>query len=744
MLGVTNQVLRPATLLLIAAACAIAPARAQHANTLASMTIPKLEAAPPLDPKAPATDWKGAAPVAFPWDVTNQRKASEPTTALIGTDGSFVYVRFDVKQREGLLAVQHANNIGDSTDDEVWIDLWPNGQNGFFYQFAATSNGTHYQYSSENTAYAPTWDSRGVAYDGGFTVTMKIPLRVIRGSGGNGWRAQFVRVIRSTGERQIWSYNPVQTNGDDVTYSGSITGLLAAAVAKPQPRVGLYGLGTMGASGSGLSTSRLGADISIPITSTSSIFSTIHPDFSNVEVDQSTISPTAFARQYNEVRPFFTQSANYFNNFDCDACPGYQDLYTPGIPTPRDGYGVEGRQGPVRFAAFDAVGVQRTDAAQAIGLTSANNKLRLSLQRVAANSPLYHDNVTSSGLSFNDNRHMSAYFNYGSDSGSLVTLGNQGQRYDGGFYYYTNTFGTAFSARKIGYYYNPVDGFVQHPDIAGYAGYIANIWLFPKGSKLNSTGGSVFWDRYHNAEGVLDQTDNNMLVDVLTSNRIDVQASVGSAYLLANNCATSPGNIIPVTPLNYNTYAYCQVFTPISQNGASITWRSGTVNGPGNFPNHGTSSTPTTLAFNTGRFGPGRLDSWVRSSTMRVGTRGTLSFEADDTRQYLDSGATLVQWLERASYTYTLSADDTAAFGVRRLIGTAPFIVTNAPTSCITYTNNPLAATPCTGAWNLSFSYHKRTPHDEFYFAYGDASQLSTVPQWVFKWIRYFGAEKGT
>jgi hypothetical protein len=735
----------PALLFIAALACAPLPSRAQATSTIGTMAIPKLTAAPPLDPHATLDAWKGAAPIAFPWDVTHQRPASEPSSALIGTDGSYLYLRFDVKQREGLLAQQHANNIGDGTDDEVWIDLWPSGKDGFFYQFAATSNGTHYQYSSENTAYAPTWDSAGVAYDGGFTVTMKIPMRVIRGSsGGGGWRAQFIRVIRSTGERQAWSYMPVQTNGDDVTYSGSITGLLAAAVAKPQPRFGLYGLGVMGAAGSGLSTSRLGADLSIPITSTSSFFSTIHPDFSNVEVDQSTISPTAFARQYNEVRPFFTQTSNYFNQFDCDACPGYQDLYTPSIPTPRDGYGIEGRQGPVRFAAFDAIGVKRTDAAQTIAASSANNQIRLTLQRVSADSPFYHDDVTSSGVSYNDNKHMSGYFNYGSDQGSLVTLGNQAQRYDGGFYYYTNTFGTAFSARKIGYYYNPVDGFVQHPDIAGYAGYIANIWLFDKKSKFNSAGVSVFWDRYHNQTGALDQSDNNVLVDVLSSNRIDAQVSIGSSYLLANNCATSPGNLIQVTPLNYATYAYCQVFTPISQNGASITWHSGTVNNPGNFPNHNGSSTPTTISFNTGRFGPGRLDSWGRVTTMRAGIRGTLTLEADDTRQYLDSGATLVQWLERAGYTYTLSADDTIAFGVRRLIGTAPYIVTNAPTSCVTYTNNSLPTSPCTGAWNLSFSYHKRTPHDEFYFAYGDASQLSTVPQWVFKWIRYFGAEKGT
>ncbi|HVA27651.1 MAG TPA: hypothetical protein VNF68_05695, partial [Candidatus Baltobacteraceae bacterium] len=221
-------------------------------------------------------------------------------------------------------------------------------------------------------------------------------------------------------------------------------------------------------------------------------------------------------------------------------------------------------------------------------------------------------------------------------------------------------------------------------------------------------------------------------------------ASIGSSYLLANNCATSPGNPIPVTPLNYAIYRGCQIFTPISQNGVSLTWRSGTANSPGNFPGHGPSSTPTTIAFDTGRFGPARLDSWTRSSSMRVGIRGLVTLEADDTRQYLDSGTTNVQWLERAGYTYAIDANDSVSFGVRRIVGTAPYLVTNAPSGCTTYVANPLPATPCTGAWNLSFAFHKRTPQDEYYFAYGDASQLSTVPQWVVKWIRYIGAEKGT
>ncbi|MBV9271492.1 MAG: hypothetical protein JO165_10375 [Candidatus Eremiobacteraeota bacterium] len=714
-------------------------------SSIGSVNVPALGQALPLDPRVKPDGWGTAAHVAMRWDVTHQRPGTEASEAYIATAGNDIYIRFDVKQREPLLAQQHANNIGDGTDDEVWIDLWPDGNAGFFYQFAATSNGTHYQYSSENTAYAPTWESHGASYDGGFTVTMKIPLRVIRGAHSDGtWRAQFVRVVRSTGERQIWSYSPVQTNGDDVNYAGIARGLHSRATTRPQPRFGIYGLTAYGSRGQNLTTSRIGADFSIPITPTASFYSTVHPDFSNVEVDQSTISPTAFARFYSEVRPFFTQGANFYDQFSCDACPGISQLYTPAIPTPRDGYAIEGRQGRATFAAFDAVGINRTDGAETFGLKSKDNRYFLNVQRVASDSPYWHDVVSTTGLSYNDSKHVSAYFNYGSDAGRNVLAGNQAQRYDGGAFVYTNTFGVAFSMRKVGFFYNPVDGFVQHPDIAGHAFYTAKLWQFAPTSKLNAVGASFYEDRYHNASGALDQTDTNVLVDILTQNRIDIQASLGSSYLLANNCVDTSGNLIYVTPLNYAKYAACQVFTPVSQNGIGVTWHSGTANSPGNFPNHGSSSTPTTISYNTGAFGPGRVDSWFRSSTIRAGMRGTVSVELDDTRQYLFNGRTNVQWLERAGYTYEPNPDESIALGVRRIIGTAPYIVTNSPASCVTYLASPLPATPCTGAWNLSFAYHKRTPHDEYYFAYGDASQLSTVPQWIFKWIRYVGAEKGT
>ena len=695
----------------LAALCALAavPSAARATDAAGVLNVPTLTAPPPMDPKGAADAWKDAADAPLPWDVQHQRPSTEAATARVSTDGKNLYVRFDVTQRETLLTQQHANNVGDGTDDEVWVDLWPNGPNGFYYQFAATANGTHFQYSSENTAYAPTWDSFGAPHEGGFTVTMRIPLKIVRGTGSSaGWRIQFVRIIRSTGERQIWTYGPAQTNGDDLIYAGSLTGLAPAVASKAQPRLAVYALGAAG-NEQGLATSRMGADISIPFTPTASFYSTIHPDFSNVEIDQQTIAPTAFARSYTEVRPFFTQGTNYFDNFDCDVCPFIAQLYTPAIPTPRDGYAFEGKQGPIAFAGFDAVGDGRNDGATSLRYNTPDNKWHITAQDVFANIPGGTDHTDTAGIQYSDSKHIDTYFDYGSDSGTNVLAGDRAQRYDGGAYWYTNTFGIGGSMRKLGEYYQPVDGFIQHPDIAGYAVFENKLWLFNKPDVLNSIQFGSFFDRYQGHTGGFNQTDNNVFLDVLTRNLIDVQFGVGSSYL-----RLSKGT-----------------FTPVSQNGVTLTWHSGSFNNPGQNENHGSSATPTTVTWYGGRFGPGMLDTWLRSSTLRVGNKATFTGEFDDTTQWLDAGGRNVQWLERYSYNYATGPDSSFSLGVRRIIGTAPLFDPSSPPS---YTN----------AYNLSFAVHKRLPHDELYIAYGDASQLITVPQFIIKLIHYFGAEKGT
>jgi hypothetical protein len=149
-----------------------------------------------------------------------------------------------------------------------------------------------------------------------------------------------------------------------------------------------------------------------------------------------------------------------------------------------------------------------------------------------------------------------------------------------------------------------------------------------------------------------------------------------------------------------------------------------------NFPTHGATSTPTSLQYYTGRYGDGKLDSWFRNSTLRVGNRGYLTFTVDDTAQWMPNAPANVQWFDGVSYAYQIGPDSSFAIGLRRVIGFPP---------------QPNGGGNCEGVCsNISIAYHLRLRNEEYYLAYGDPNTLVTVPQAIFKIIFYAGGEKGT
>jgi hypothetical protein len=641
------------------------------------------------------------------WDVAHKRAASEATVATFWTDGRFLSVRFVAKQRERVFAEQRTDNVGSGSDDEVWVDLWPSGTTGFAYQFVATPRGTHYQSSSENMSYEPTWHAHGTIENDGYTTELTVPIGAIRGAHGGTWRAQFVRFIRATGEEQVWSFGAAQSNPDDLAYAGTLE-FPALDAQKPQPRLGLYGLGAIAAPAAGGSTSRAGADLSLPITATTSLYATFHPDYSNVELDQQSISPTAFARYYAEVRPFFTQGSAFYNTTNCYNLPCTSELYTPAIPTPSRGYAVEGRQGNFGFATFDAVGDGRNDVASVLDYRSSNLMWSDSLQRIAVTEPGLTDDVTTGSISFSDLKHVQAYAEYGSDANSSLEHLGAAQRYELGGTWNSQTFAVYANLREVGPEYQPVDGYVPHAGIGGYGLYANKIWLFSGNDRLQSMSFGGYVDRYQGPVVGPNQSDTEFVFDALTKNAIDLNVTLGSSYLRGTN----------------------GIYSPVTQSGAALTFHSGTQQESGNFGNHGVSATPTTISYMTGAYGNGRLDTWLRTSTFRIGARATVTLNLDDTAQRFESGADNVQWFESASYAYALGPQSSLAIGVRRVVGAPP---------------TPNGGGDCIGTCsNISIAYHLRRPHDEIYIGYGDPNALTTTPQALIKYIFYVGAEKGT
>ena len=678
---------------LLAFTASFVPLAARAAG--AQLAIAPTTSPPPVDGKL-GDAWTALQPIDLGWDLHLTRPAREHTRVYVTADEHYLYVAFDAKQSGSVVASQRTNDVGYGSDDQVEVLLWPSGSNGFGYTFVANPLGTRYEFSTENSSFAPSWDARGTIVPDGYVVTMRIPFAVMRGARAATWQAQFVRLNASTLETDVWTHGAQQSDPTDVVYAGALTGMSfgGGAAARPRARAAVYGLANAAAPIAGGNTTRMGADLSVPITGSTSFFATLHPDFSNVEADQQTIFPTAFRRSIVDYRPFFAQAASFYNPFACVGCPAIAELYTPAIPTPRDGYAIEGKQGPLSFATFDAVGESRSDNASVVTYHSPNNYFTAALERIAVNTPGLKDDTVVGGVTLDNHVNRLAYVNFGQDRGSNVLDPGQGNRIESGVKLYGPTWNTGFSLRKIGADYDPVDGFVTHPDIAGYDVNFERDVNFPVGGAIKNLIFTGELDRYHDHAGLLDQTDNYISAEVNTFKLYRLQVTFGSNYLrLADG-----------------------TFAPVTQNGFAMNYKR-------------TTDTPTGFAFNQGKFGDGTLQSWTRLTTLRVGRLGTLGLRADDTVQFpLGGGNKITQWLERVTYAYQAGPETSIALGARRIIGQAPTLGVPSP-----YLNE----------WNLSAAYHRRFRNKELYLVYGDASAPVTVPQLIFKLIYYVGAEKG-
>lgn len=669
------------------------PARAASASL--SLEMPTVGTAPAM--RADLTDpaWQKAAKVQLGYDRLVHGAAVEPTTAYLLTDGKAMYVAFDATQtRTPIVMNQRTNNVGVDTDDEVKVSLWPGGRNGINYQFIATPAAVKYQYSTENSNYEPTWDAVAATKKNGYVVVMRIPLAVMRGAQPT-WLLNMTRYEPTTGALYTWSGGENFQGTTDVNYAEPLLDMPKVAAVRPKPRFGLYTLADQQSPALGGFTSRAGADLAIPVTSGTSIVAALHPDFSNVENDQQTISPTAFRRFYNETRPFFTQGSNYYNVYECDSCPNEGSLYTPSIPTPRDGYAIEGHEGVLSFGGFDAVGVGRNDAAQSLVFKNTPGNLFISSQRVSVNMPGLKDDTLQFGTKWDDLKHRFVYANYGTESGTLVTDPGQARFEEiGGGYYTANTF-TGGGLRKIGAQYNPYDGFFSNSGIAGWSIFSNHNW-YPRGGFVKQINGYVVFDRYKDTTGLGKALeDQGTGIDIVTRKLWEFSTNVGSDYFLVNGA-----------------------MTPITQQSTTIRYHSGTA-------------TPTFVQLATGIFGGGRLNAWDRSTTFSIDRRFFVTLEAYDTQQFLATGVN-TQWLDRFSVAYAQGPDASIAIGIRRIIGAGPLLGTSQDLSCVG------------GCSNISFAYHKKFGLNELYMAYGDPSQLNTRAQFLVKLIRYVGAEKGT
>ena len=469
----------------------------------------------------------------------------------------------------------------------------------------------------------------------------------------------------------------------------------SSSAAKTKPRAGIYVLGQAGAPSAGGSTSRMGADIAIPVTQTTSFIAAIHPDFSNVETDQQTIAPTTFARFYSEVRPFFAQGASYYDNQSCYGCQGWSELYTPAIPTPRDGYQIEGKTGPFTYGVLDAVGLGRIDDAQSLNYTTKNDDVNLSYTRVDSEQPDLNDLTNVVSAQFSNQKNIVGYVTAGVETGTNVLEPGRAKRFDAGIAYSTKDDFDAFTMRSVGSQWNPVDGFTAVNDIAGYSAQANH--TFHLNGPISTVSVFQYIDKYAGSDGFgTNVYDTETQGTVAFKNNLQVQGNIGVDMFRVQH---DPD-------LHFDTLQ-----------GARVDYL---INTP----------QQSTFNYQIGRYGDGWLFAIDRIAGIRIARRATLSLEGYNTAWIGDRGRN-DQWLDRANVTFDINHTTSFSIGARKLIGTPP----------------PYPGLPAplyTNATNLTFAFSRRRAHDDIFLVYGDPNTLSTTPALILKYVHYFGADRGT
>ncbi len=676
-------------------ACAQEPA--------ARITVPVL-ASPPALGNVDAS-WAGAAKVELGVDFTYRRPAGEETTVSIAQDAEALDIAFAVRQSEAVTAATETNSPAVLGDDYVGLYAFPQGAQGFAYSFFANARGARYQISSENSSYSPRWEAGGTISQGGYVVTLRIPFDVIRSGGSTSWSVQLVRSTAATNALSVWTFSTRESNAADPVFAGSLLEVgshVRAKVLRAKPRAQFYALGEAAPDWAGGNTSRMGADFALPVTPTASFLATLHPDYSNVEIDQQTISPTPFARQVTEVRPFLAQVGSAFNYFTgCNSCP--QTLYTPAIPSFRDGFAIEGSQGKFAFGAFDAVGSSRSDSAQALNYNVANESAAygLNLQRVTVRGPggLHDVATTLTGGYQNQRSHFLLYADYGLDGGSWVSEPREGDYVQAGAGFAGPTSSALVIYQHVGAQFAPVDGYVQQNDVRGFSELLSKSWAFSPRSPVQDASASAFSSSFVDRLGRPAQRDANTQLTLDLRNRFTLHAFASSLQV-----RTQSGE-----------------FLPFDGNGISLGYRT-------------SSSLPSLASYSTGAYYHGRLSSWTYLTTVPIRRRFHLNLEADENAYWSSAPgeSRVVQWLERAGVNWQITRDASIDFGARRIVGGGLPSAYQLPN-----------AAPF-NAGNVSFAFHVLQARNELYAGYGDPNGASTTPVLYVKWIRYIGASKGT
>ncbi len=529
-----------------------------------------------------------------------------------------------------------------------------------------------------------------------------------------------MRFVARDTQRLTWGYNGQMDNGSgfpdlsDARYWPTIPGVqMAGRTFHPRAGVSVYALT---ASGNGRTEfvapngtlfqqnpRSTGLDLVYPVTPTMSFVGALNPDFSNVDVDQLTITPQVFPRNLTEYRPFFAQGANYINNsataLGINEAPNLT-FYSPSINTFDRGFKLEGTYGMYEsLGLLEARGTDQNslqpfdDIAFGWKHVLPSRTFGYWTNGVIVNDGDIHDSTVEVGIQARDLRTgwVGALF-HEQEMGTLVTDPAQGLSTYGFIDHQGPTHEAILAYRDIGALYNPFNGYTVTSDIRGPGASYSIFGTGPPHSPIVNGNIYVFGDRYQDLSGAVHRADAGF--NAFANMKGNYSIGLGTTQ---DEFRTYGDNSITGYPfyLDGLTQRYDQTYINL-----------------GLRPN---SPSPINLGYSWGPFSNYYLQQFTSNATRPIGKGLTLSLEIDGTHEQLFTGPVNGQWLRRVSLGWSVDRSTTLALALRDISGTGGFAV------------------PGT---NFSASLHTLySGGNELYLSFGTPAANQTINRFLIKYV---------
>jgi hypothetical protein len=303
--------------------------RDRHFDLTATRTTATIS----IDGQLDEDDWNKAAlasPFLNKWPMDSGYAEAKTEVRVLYSDEG-IYVGVVSFQKRSDLVIQ---TLKRDQEDSFWGSesfvalLDPMNQKTTGFLFGVNAGGSQYEasvniqgsWSRSNENWDNKWFSAVKTYDDRWVAEMSIPFTALRfKKGSTTWGLNFIRADMKRNVYSTWSHVPVQFNGIDLGYTGSLS--FADGLNARQSKVTLIPYTSAALTrdyeedDNAKSQLNAGIDAKVALSSSLNLDLTYRPDFSNVEVDRQVTNVTRFSIFFPERRNFFLENADLFSNY---------------------------------------------------------------------------------------------------------------------------------------------------------------------------------------------------------------------------------------------------------------------------------------------------------------------------------------------------------------------------------------------------------------------------------------------